>query len=135
MPFRFLDHTADVQVECRAATFTALLETSADSLYAVTLRERHDRSDRERTIAVAGANREEILIRWLQELIFLLDIDHFVATQFEFEKADDQHVAVHAHGYACSREERAEEVKSATYHELVVQQNDDGFLARFILDL
>lgn len=135
MPFRFLDHTADVQVECCAETFAALLETSAQALYAVTLNEKQERRDQERTIAVTGANYEEILIRWLQELIFLLDIDHFVGTRFEFQESSELEVVARASGYACSREERAEEVKSATYHELVVQQNEDGFLARFILDL
>ncbi len=135
MPFRFLDHTADVQVECRAETWSALLETAAEAFYAVTLRERRDVCVITKTVAVTGAGGDEVLIRWLQELLFLLDTEHFVGARFEFDRAGDTEVVARVSGYACSREERAEEVKSATYHGLVVEAGEDGFLARFILDL
>ena len=135
MSFSFLEHTADVQVECRADSLAGLLESAARALYAVTLREVQSVSDHERVVEVRAANREEMLIRWLQELNYLLDIEHFVGTQFVFESIKDGGACVRLRGYRCSAAERAEEVKSATYHELAIQQNDGGFMARVIFDL
>lgn len=135
MGFRFLEHTADMRAECRAPTFTGVLETAAQALYALTLRETRAGRDSTCTIAVKGSSREELLVRWLQELIFLLDVDRFVATEFTFSGDDPSGVTAEVRGYICLPDERAEEVKSATYHELEVRDTDEGCVAHVIFDL
>ena len=133
--YSFLEHTADVQVECRADSLGGLLESAARALYAVTLREVGTACEEERVVDVRATNREELLIRWLQKLIFLLDIEHFVGTQFAFEAIDENNACARLRGYRCTAGDRAEEVKSATYHELAIQQTDGGLVARVIFDL
>ena len=137
MPFRFLEHTADVQVECSAATFAGLLETAAEALYAIALERKRNAQDVIRRVAVEGEcrAREETLIRWLQELLFLLDTERFVAVRAEFHRVSDGAIEATLRGYACAPEERAEEIKSTTYHELAIRETDDGFVARVIFDL
>jgi SHS2 domain-containing protein len=135
MSFRFLEHTADVQVECRAQSFEELLETAAGALYALALKEVRAQTDAERVIDIPGNGHEDVLVRWLQELIFHLDTDRFVATSFAFETKDNRMLWARLRGYVCAPEDRAVEVKSATYHELDVRRTDDGFVARVILDL
>jgi len=135
MPFRFLEHTADVQVECTAETFEALLETAAQAFYAITLSKQYDRRDCDRAVTVTGAEYEDIFLRWLQELIFLLESEHFIATQFQFDPVSDNGIHAHLSGYRGEASDRAEEVKSATYHELEVRKTGKGFLARVIFDL
>lgn len=135
MPFRFLEHTADVIVECRAPTFKELLATGAEALYAIALKETRPARGLERTFEMTGPGREELLVRWLQELIFLLDVERFVASGFDFDEAGEDIVRGRLRGYLCEPKERAEEVKSATYHELEVRETEDGFVARVIFDL
>ena len=135
MPFRFLAHTADVQVECRAATFEDLLRTAAEALYALTLNTPPVRADASRRVEITSASREDLLVRWLQELNFLLDTDHFAAVEVTFESAGPDGVRAQLRGAMCSADQRAEEVKSATYQELGIQETADGFIARVILDL
>lgn len=135
MSFRFLEHTADVQVECRAASFEELLEEAAHALYAIALSLVHDKRDMERTVAVAAPCREEILVRWLQELLFLLDTQGFVATGFVFQTASKGCIEALVCGYICAVEERAQEVKSATYHGLDIGETNEGLAARVIFDL
>ena len=135
MAFRFLEHTADVQAECTGATFEELLESAAHALYALALKETRDARDVECHVAVMGDNQEELLVRWLQELIFLLDTNAYVAAHYVFEGLRNNTLKATVHGYACRPDERAQEVKSATYHELKVTQTDEGYLARVIFDL
>ena len=135
MPFRFLEHTADARIECVGRDFAELLESAAEGLYAVALRKRRTDMTLDRTVHVAGADREEVLVRWLQELLFLLDTERFVAARFQFEPASEREVRAHARGYACAADERAEEVKSATYQQLCVRGTEQGLLAQFTLDL
>ena len=135
MTFRFLEHTADARVECQAPSFEALLESAAQALYAITLREPRAAIEEERVIDVSGGGREDILVRWLQELVFLLEVGRFVAVTFAFDAVEAGRVRARLRGYLCTPEERAEEVKSATYHELEVIETGEGWLARVILDL
>jgi len=135
MAFRFLDHTADVQAECRAATFEQLLETAAGALYAIAIKDVRSSAGVERMLEVSGTGREELLVRWLQELIYLMDVKRFVATEFDFERADSRVARACLGGYIHDPGARAEEVKGATYHELELRETDDGFLARVIFDL
>ena len=135
MPFRFLEHTADARIECTGRDFAELLESAAAGLYAIAVRERLSDTSIERRIRVAGGNREDTLIRWLQELIFLLDTEQFVAAKFHFDAVSEQEIDVLAGGYTCVPEERAEEVKSATYQQLSVRETEQGLLAQVTLDL
>jgi SHS2 domain-containing protein len=130
-----LEHTADVQVECRAASFEGLLEEAAHALYAVALSVVHDQRDAERTVAVAAPCREEILVRWLQELLFLLDMQRFVATRYVFSVASEGCITAVLDGYICPVKDRAKEVKSTTYHGLEISETDGGLVARVIFDL
>ena len=135
MSFRFLEHTADARIECVGRTFAELLESAAAGLYAITLLNRRDEASDERLVRAIGNSREETLIRWLQELNYLLDIEHFVATRFRFAGAMEREAEAVASGYLCAPEERAEEVKSATYQQLAVRETDEGFMAQVTFDL
>ncbi|NIA13072.1 MAG: hypothetical protein GWP08_03245 [Nitrospiraceae bacterium] len=135
MTYRFLEHTADALVECEAGAYPGILKAAADALYAVALAEHGVGVEVERRVEVTGESREDLLVRWLQELLFLLETDHFVASEFAFDDAGDGAVSARLQGYTCPPEARAAEVKSATYHELSVRETADGFVARFILDV
>lgn len=149
MGYKFLEHTADVQAECRADTFVGLLESAARALYSVALKKQRKLARKKHELFVSGANREEVVVRWLQELVFLLETDGFVAVKYHWDGAhtDEQQepppalhdnvITVHctAEGYFCRPEDRGEEVKGATYHGLTVEKNQQGFLARVIFDL
>jgi SHS2 domain-containing protein len=141
MGYTFLEHTADVQAECRAETFTGLLETAARALYSVALDKQRKSVKTSHDLSVSGANHEEVVVRWLQELVFLLETDGFVAVRFKWDvprtDAPEGAPAVHctAKGYVCDPEDRGEEVKGATYHGLNVEKTEAGFMARIVFDL
>jgi len=135
MSYRFVDHTADALVECRAKTFEELLETAAHALYAVAFRETQARIDIEKVIEVEGETREELLVRWLQELIYLMEVRYFVASVFQFERADATGVRARVAGYTCHPGERDAEVKAATYHEMAIEETREGLTTRILFDL
>lgn len=135
MPFRFLEHTADVRVECEAESLPALFETAAQAFYAITLRTRDSDTNIERSLLLSGSGLEDLLIRFLQELVFLLETDYFAVSEFEFHAISPEELRATLRGYRCMPEDRAEEVKSATYHGLEVTEIDGRWTARVIFDL
>ncbi|MBI4559328.1 MAG: archease [Candidatus Hydrogenedentes bacterium] len=135
MPYQFLEHTADVRAECRAPTFEALLETAAQALYAVAFNRIHHQADLERRLQLTADSPEETLVRWLQDLIYLMDVEHFIATRFDIQATPTTTLHATLHGYHYTPEERATEIKAATYHGMKVSKTDAGYLAEVIFDL
>lgn len=135
MPFRFLEHPADIRFECCGKTAQELFESAAQALYAVALRSHRYAEEISRDILLQADGWEDLLIRWLQELIYLLDTERFVATRFAFKKIHDTGLHVHASGYLCQPCEREREVKAATYHGLQLARDGDGLRAELVLDL
>lgn len=135
MAFRFLEHTADLRAECRADSFAGLLESAADALYAAALSRRHAAEAVERRIALQGDAPEELLVRWLQELIFLLDAERFVAARVHFDDLREGRLEARLHGYLCPATERDAEVKAATYHGMRVREDGGGWSVEVLFDL
>ena len=135
MPFVFKEHTADVRVECRAPTFPALLETAADAFYAVAFCRRRDGGNAIRRARFEATSAEEMLVRWLQELIFLADVDGFVMTHADFEAASPNKVCAVLSGYIAPPADRETEVKAATYHGMAVRRDNDDLVAEIVFDL
>ena len=131
----FVDHTADVMADCWGRGFSALLTAAADALYETALEERRRDREHVQTIELSAQGWEDMLIRWLQELLFLLDAEQFVGVSFSFEEASPERLAARVEGYRHAPEERGPEIKAATYHGLEVQREGDRYKARIVLDL
>ncbi len=135
MGFRFIDHTADICVQCRAQDFAGLLQVAAQALYEVALDEVRNGAEVERQLEVRGTDREETLVRWLQEILFLLDVEHFVTAEFGFGKVTSTEVHATLRGYVHEPEERATEVKAATYHEMKIEEQGGHLVGTVVFDL
>lgn len=135
MSFEFIEHTADIRVVCCAPTYAGLLEEAARALYATALDHTGGVCSTERMIVVRAANAEERLVRWLQEILFLLDTEGFVATRFAFTPRDGGVLSVQAGGYLCAPAARVMEIKGATYHGLEIEESDGGWSACIVFDV
>jgi protein archease len=135
MPYRFLEHTADVRIECVGATLAELFESAAQALYAVAYTRVEGEQECAYPIELSADTPEELMVRWLQELIYLMDVEHFAATQFDFDCANATALGGRMTGRICPVEDRAEEIKAATYHGMRVEHCDGEWRAEVILDL
>jgi len=141
MAYEFMEHTADVRVACTAADLTGLLNEAAAAFYAVALHARETRSEQARALSFEVYTLEELVVRWLSELLFLLDTEGFVAVEAEWRlpasiPADAPfQVTAACTGYIAGQDARAEEIKAVTYHGLSVERGPAGYEARIVFDL
>ncbi|MFP4172152.1 MAG: archease [Candidatus Hydrogenedentota bacterium] len=131
----FVDHTADVMADCWGRGFPALLMAAADVLYETALEERRRDRGHVQTVELNAKGCEDMLVRWLQELLFLLEAEQFVGVSFSFQEAGPERLAASVEGYHHAPEERGPEIKAATYHGLEVRREGDLYKARIVLDL
>ena len=106
------------------------------ALYAVTLSRHEGDGGQHRVVELAGPRpHEELLVRFLQDLIYLLDVESFVADMFTLTPRDDGGFTVEMRGHLCAPEHRETEVKAATYHGVNVRQSGGRWVADVVLDL
>ncbi|HEY4562301.1 MAG TPA: archease, partial [Thermoanaerobaculia bacterium] len=80
---RWVDHTAEVQLQVWADSLAGLLAESGRALGALLLRGRAaEPSGEARAIEVSSVDREALLVDWLNEIIFLAEVERWIAVEF-----------------------------------------------------
>ena len=96
---RFVDHTSEIGLRVRAATFPEMLAEAGRGLARLLLREREVEATGEaREIEVSSHDRESLLVDWLNELLFEAEVRLWVALEIEILEASDTHVRARARG-------------------------------------
>jgi SHS2 domain-containing protein len=128
--YRWVEHTAEVQMEIEAPTEEAVF---ADALHALgELLVDDDGEEVWREVAVDGRERARLLVEWLDELVFLAETEGLVPEDVaRIELSDRGLVAV----VRCRRGTPRHLVKGATYHQLAFEPSDSGIRARVVLDV
>ncbi|MEK7362411.1 MAG: archease, partial [candidate division NC10 bacterium] len=80
---------------------------------------------------------EALLVNWLNECLYVHDIEGFVVTRIEFPVFEDQrvHSLLWGEDLDPARHRRGTVVKAATFHELRIGRADGGWEVRVILDI
>ena len=138
---RMLDHTADVGFELRAPSIEALFEEARRALLMVVFERPPEEGEAVNTVRLSAPDRETLLVRWLNELSYLIQDTGFVPVGAKIrlrEAGDSGHaLAARLTGASLLLEEYGwqGEIKSATFHGLEVTNDEDGWHARVILDV
>ncbi len=133
----FIDHTGDMGVRVYGESLSLLFQHAGEALFRILTNPRMIREKDSRKVFLRAHGLEELLISWLNELIYLFDTDGFLFRRFEILELSEQ--LIEAMGYG----ERYEEghhpilrtVKAATYHQLQVTRENDVWKAQIIFDL
>ncbi len=131
------DHTADLGLRIRAGSLETLFAEAAEALFAVIVTDQASvQAVVRRDINLAGTDREFLLFDWLKQLLYWWDAEHLLFSKFEVHISDNGLVGT-AWGEPLdrSRHQLEHEVKAITYHGLLVEQVDTGWLAEVIVDI
>lgn len=135
--FRLIEHTADIGIEACADSREELFVEAACGLKDVLLGTANIPREKEVSVDVEGADDGELLVNWLNEIIFLFETRHFLPTNFSIDhlEADRLNARVAGATFDAASHSVEREVKAATYHQLRVEQRNGTWFARIYLDL
>ncbi|MBI4297190.1 MAG: archease, partial [Chloroflexi bacterium] len=87
-------------------------------------------------VKVSSADREGLLVDWLNELLYVFDVEHLLLVRFEVDKLDDNSLEARCYGEKVDlgRHRIKAGVKAATYHMVSVEERE-GVRVRVILDI
>jgi SHS2 domain-containing protein len=134
MKYEFIEHTADVAIKAYGKSIGESFENAATGMFEVITDLSRVEPVGEYEVRVKSDNIENLLVDWLGELLFLLETQEVLLSEFDV-KIENLSLVAKVKGEAIDREKHVlrSDVKACTYHMLEVNEKE-GFV-KFLLDI
>lgn len=88
-------------------------------------------------VAVAAAGWEDLLVAWLEELLWLYESEGMLPHSILIGQIGPESLRAVIEGdtYTPERDERKVQIKAVTYHQLLAEQRPDSFHLQVIFDI
>lgn len=134
--FKIIEHVSEAGVEATGRDLRKAFANAALGMFSIIVELETVEPKENVQVEVEAPNREDILVSWLNELIYRFEAQSWVFCKFEVMELTDTHLKAKCWG------EKADEhkhrfktgVKSATYHALKVQKGRPAKV-QVVLDL
>ena len=135
--YELFEHTADLGLRATAPDLDTLFADAAACLFSAIVEDLASvRPVHEAQVELTGDDREYLLFDWLKELLYRFDADHLLFGRFAVSiRADGLTGTAWGEPFDPTRHVLDHEVKAITYHELKVEQVEDGWLAEVVVDI
>ncbi|MBM4452584.1 MAG: archease [Chloroflexi bacterium] len=135
--FIVLDHTADIGITAYGADIKDLFVNSATGLFSLMTDLDNINETTQKDIELTAEDEEILLVEWLNELIYIFEVEHIVFKRFEIERLTKNEIKATCYGQKIkpSHETLEREIKAATYHMLRITKGDKGYEVTVIFDI
>jgi SHS2 domain-containing protein len=132
-----LEHPADVGISAHGETLQEAFEEAARGLMAVILDPATIHPTTARTVSVTASDHEQLLVRWLSEVLYLYDGRRFPCAEFSIHELGPTWLVATVRGEELdtSRHQTRLDVKAVTYHQLEVREAPGRAVVRVFLDI
>ena len=127
------EHTGELKLRIKAPTLPEIFAEAGRALAEAMGAPTSDGPLVAKRIEVDASDREALLVHWLNELVFLSEVEKVVFQQFRIELPSERRLVASLSGVKVERLRNP--VKAATYHALAISERPDGFVATVVLDV
>jgi len=129
-----VEHTAELQLRVRGHSLGELLAEAGRALGQLLAKASPREGVTEwRMVEVQTTDREALLVEWLNELLYVADVEHLIALDFDLVEASDRSVRARAR---CARVVEAPAfVRAATHRDLRICEIPGGLEAQVHCDV
>ncbi|MCI2424672.1 archease [Candidatus Acetothermia bacterium] len=134
--FEFIDHTADIGIIAYGNSVEEVFVNAAYGMFSLIADLEKVAELKSHEVIAEALEQDELLVTWLNELLYLFDAEGLIFSRFEIVNLRQQYLRAMAYGEKVdpSRHNLKTHIKAATYHQLKLETKND-FKARIILDL
>ena len=133
-----IDHTADIGIRVYAPSLKKLFENAARAAFDVIakpFRTTTPNDSKTFKIQLKENNTEELLVRWLGELISLSDWKKIIFTEFNIMDFSETEIRAAVKGFPRKDFTILTEIKAVTYHELKIKKEKSRYAVQIIFDV
>ncbi|MEJ2738470.1 MAG: archease [Dehalococcoidia bacterium] len=135
--FEVLDHTADIGIIAYGNDIRQVFANAAAGMASliVDLDEIDDHIHRD--IELKSYDDENLLVEWLNELLYIFDVEHLLFKRIEVDNLHNSKIEARCYGDKIDfqRHRIKREIKAATYHMLTLGKKDALYSAQIIFDI
>ncbi|MBM4276991.1 MAG: archease [Deltaproteobacteria bacterium] len=135
--FEILDHTADIGLIVYGEDLKTLFENAAEAFFQLITDLKRVRQKEERKVELQGESLERLMVDWLNELLYLRDVENLLFKKFEVTVVGEEGLKAKVKGEVFKTGVHVIKtgVKAVTHHQIQVKREDGGWKAQVILDL
>jgi len=131
--FEEIEHTADLAIRAYGRDMREIFANAAYGMFALMAEPSAEEPAREREVSLEATDYEGLLVDWLNELIYLHEVEGETYSQFAIETLSPTELKAQVTGGPTKIKTRA--IKAATFHELEVVKTDKGYQATIVFDV
>lgn len=134
--YRTIDHTADLGLQVWGRTLPNLFANAAEGMCSLYMELEAVQPREERTITADGYDREEVLVDWLRQVLYGIEVDGFLPCRFDILRLEDTclEAVVRGETYDPARHRWRTGIKAVTYHDLHIAQKGGKWTVTVVLD-
>ncbi len=136
-PFEITDHTADISVIAYGKDLKELFGNAALAMFHILADLEGITASTEMTLTAEGQDREELLVSWLDELLYTFYTKHVICSEFGITELDDTHIVAKVKGRFIgeNRNRLKTEIKAATRHNLNIEKKNNIYEVTIVFDV
>ena len=135
--YELLDHTADIGVIASGKDLPEVFGNAAYAMFDILTDIDGIEEANSIEVQVSATNVEELLVAWLDELLYRYETERFMGKRFVVKDMNDASLRASVFGEKVdpARHEIKTEIKSVTYHQLRVEKIESEWKAQVIFDV
>ena len=130
--FEEIEHTADLALRVYGRDVKELFANAAHGMFTL-MAEPSKETACEREVSLEATDYEGLLVDWLNELIYLHEVEGETYYQFAIETLSPTKLEAHVTGGPTRSKTKA--IKAATFHELAIEETANGLVATIVFDV
>ncbi len=141
MPYKFVEHTADIAVDISAISIEGLFKTSAKAWQDIILGKYKPSDDEQLSIEIKADSLEVLLVDFLSELNYLLLTKKWIFSttkKITIVSNDDEmilKVLLKGENFDIQKHELKAEIKAVTYHQMKIERVGNSYTTRIVFDI
>jgi SHS2 domain-containing protein len=136
-PFEVIEHTADIGIVVYGADIKQVFANAALGLFNLMADLDNLKEDVKRDIELSAEDVEVLLVEWLNELIYISEVEHIIFKRFEINELSNTQLKATCFGEKIKpgQHRLKREIKAATYHMLRLNKEDGSYKVQIIFDI
>jgi SHS2 domain-containing protein len=130
--FERVEHTADLAIRVWGRDWRELFAHTAAALFTM-MAEPPAETGISRTVLIESMDAEALLVDWLNELIYLHEVEGETYADFRIDDFSPTRLVAHIAGGPTVR--KLKTIKAATYHDLAITETEQGLEAHIVFDV
>jgi SHS2 domain-containing protein len=131
--FEEIEHTADLAIRAYGQDMRELFANAAYGMFALMAEPSLEGPAREREVSLEAMDYESLLVDWLNELIYLHEVERETYSQFAIETLSPEKLKAHVTGGPTKSKTKA--IKAATFHDLAIKETANGLVTTIVFDV